>query len=106
MKIKTGDNVAIIHGKDHGKTGKVIQVLTDKSTNKKMIVVEGVNILKKHLRARSGEKGRVIELPAPFDASNAMVIDEKTNRPSRVGYKVEGKTKTRIAKTSNTPLAS
>lgn len=106
MHIKTGDNVKIIHGKDHGKTGSVIQVLTDKATGKKRIVVEGVNLLKKHLRAHSGEKGRVIELPAPFDASNAMVLDEKTNRPTRVGYTTTGTKKTRISKTSNTPLAS
>jgi large subunit ribosomal protein L24 len=105
MKIKTGDNVAIIHGKDRGKTGTVLQILTDKKTGKKKIVVEGVNKLKKHLRARGGEKGRVIELPAPFDISNAMVIDSKTNRPTRVGYSLDGDKKTRVSKTSNTPIA-
>lgn len=105
MKIKTGDNVAVIYGKDRGKTGKVIQMLTDKATGKKKVVVEGVNVLKKHLRARGGEKGRTIELPAPMDVSNVMLIDEKTNRPTRVGFTGAGKNKQRVAKTSNTELA-
>lgn len=105
MKIKTGDNVAVIHGKDRGKTGKVIQLLTDKATGKKKVVVEGVNVLKKHLRAGGGEKGRTIELPAPMDVSNVMLVDSKTNRPTRVGFAGTGKTKQRVAKTSNTEIA-
>lgn len=106
MKIKTGDNVSIIHGKDRGKTGKIIQVLTDKKSKEKYVVVEGANVLKKHLPARGGESGRVIELPAPMAISNVMIIDEKTNRPTRVGYTIDGDTKKRVAKTSNTPIAS
>lgn len=106
MKIKTGDNVSVIHGKDRGKSGKVIQVLTDKQTGTKKVVVEGLNVLKKHLPGRGGEKGRVIELPAPMNMSNVMLVDEKSGRPTRVGYDVTGDKKQRIAKTSNTPLAS
>jgi len=95
MKIKTNDNVKIVAGKDKGKEGKVIQVFAKEGK----IVVEGMNIMKKHLRPKKhGEKGQVIELAAPFDASNAMLICEKCGKPTRVGYKVEEKSKNRICK--------
>ncbi|MFH1946988.1 MAG: 50S ribosomal protein L24 [Candidatus Magasanikbacteria bacterium] len=102
MKIKTGDKVKVLSGKDNGKTGKVIQVLFDKKTRQSYVVVEGVNVLKKHMRARrQGEKGQIIELPAPLNISNVMLIDSKSGKPSRVGYKMEGKEKKRIAKKSD-----
>jgi len=84
MKIKTGDNVKVITGKDRGKTGKVLQVFV--ATHK--VVVEGVNITVKNTRARKqGEKGQKIEYPAPLDISNVMLIDPQTNQPTRVGYR-------------------
>ncbi len=102
MKIKTGDNVHVLSGKDRGKTGKVVQVLQNKTTHQSYVVVEGVNILKKHLRAgRKGEKGQTIELPAPIHASAVALIDPKTNKGTRVGYRIEGGTKKRISRASN-----
>ncbi len=102
MKIKTGDNVVILSGKDRGKTGKIVQVLRNKATAQSYVVVEGVNVLKKHLRAgRQGEKGQVIELPSPIHASAVAVIDPKTNKGTRVGYRIEGDAKKRVAKGSN-----
>lgn len=96
MKIKTGDKVKILKGKDAGKTGKVIQVLTGE-----YVVVEGANILKKHMRARrQGEKGQMIELPAPIRIGNVMLIDPKSGKPTRVGFKKEGNEKKRVAKVS------
>ena len=101
MKIKTGDNVKVLSGKDRGKTGKVIQVLHNKQIDKYFVVIEGLNLLKKHMRAgRQGDKGQVIELPAPMHMSNVMLIDPKTDKPTRVGYKQEGSDKKRIAKRS------
>ncbi|EKE07632.1 MAG: 50S ribosomal protein L24 [uncultured bacterium] len=101
MKIKTGDKVKILSGKDRAKTGKVLQVLKNKLTNKVFVVVEGANLLKKHLRAgRKGEKGQIIELPAPLDISNVMLIDSSSKKPTRVGYKIEGGEKKRISKVS------
>jgi large subunit ribosomal protein L24 len=95
MKIKTNDNVKIIAGKDKGKEGKVVQVFAKEGK----IVVEGANIMKKHLRPKKqGEKGQVIELAAPFNASNAMLICEKCGKPTRVGYKIGEKSKNRICK--------
>lgn len=100
MKIKTGDNVKVLSGKDRGKTGKVIQVLKNKKTDRLFVVVEGVNVLKKHLRSGGEEKGRVIELSAPINVSNVMLIDPKTGKPTRVGFERTGDKKKRIAKKS------
>jgi large subunit ribosomal protein L24 len=101
MKIKNGDKVKILKGKDAGKTGKVIQVMKNKSTEKVLVVVEGVNLLKKHLRSgKQGEKGQIIELPSPMNISNVMLIDAKSGKPTRVGFKMEGTEKKRVAKVS------
>jgi large subunit ribosomal protein L24 len=101
MKIKTGDKVKVLTGKDAKKTGKVVQVIKNKETNQFYVVVEGVNVLKKHMRARrQGEKGQVIELPAPMHISNVQLIDDKSGKPTRVGFKKEGDTKKRVAKVS------
>jgi len=101
MKIKTGDKVKVLSGKDRDKIGKVVQVLTNKKTARKYVVVEGVNILKKHIRTKQkNQKGQIIELPAPIDLSNVMLIDVKSDKPTRVGYKIEGDDKKRLAKRS------
>lgn len=103
MKIKTGDKVKVIAGRkqNQGQTGKVLQVLINKEKNQAYVVVEGVNLRKKHLRSRrSGEKGQTIELSSPIHISNVMLIDPKSNKPTRVGYKKEGDKKVRVAKVS------
>lgn len=114
MKIKVGDTVAVISGKQQDKfttdkkgnqtrkTGKVIKVYP--KLNK--VVVEGVNIIKKHQKPNASEsEGRIVEIEAAIDASNVMIIDPKTNEPTRVGYGInkDGE-KVRIAKKSNTVL--
>lgn len=101
MHIKTGDNVKVLSGREKGKTGKVIQVINDKESGRSYVVVENLNLRKKHFRPRQkNEKGQVIELAAPIDASNVMVIDPKSNKPTRVGYTIEGDSKKRVAKKS------
>lgn len=95
MKIKTNDQVHIMRGKDAGKTGKVVQVFP--TENK--VVVDGMNIMKKHVRARGeGQKGQVLELSAPINVSNVMLICSKCGKPTRVGYKKDGDTKKRFCK--------
>lgn len=95
MKIKTGDKVEIISGKDRGKNGKVIQVFPKELK----VVVEGVNIVKKHLRTnRQGEKGQVIELSAPLAVSKVALLCPRCNSQARVGYKIEGQKKQRLCK--------
>ncbi|MFA6427585.1 MAG: 50S ribosomal protein L24 [Candidatus Magasanikbacteria bacterium] len=102
MKIKTGDKIKILSGKDRNKTGKVVQVMKNKLDGQWYVVIEGANILKKHVRAgKRGEKGQIIELPTPVHASNVMLIDPKSGKPTRVGFVQEGESKKRVARISN-----
>ncbi|MDP2624601.1 MAG: 50S ribosomal protein L24 [Candidatus Peregrinibacteria bacterium] len=101
MKIKTGDNVVVIAGKYKGKTGKIMRVM--KKTNK--IVVEKMNIRIKHMKKTQSRPGEIIRYEAPFDASNVMLIDPKSGKRTRVGYKkLENGKKIRIAKVSGDEL--
>ena len=89
-KIKTGDKVIMLAGKNKGKSGKVIQVM---APNK--VVIEGLNLLIKHLRPRrQGEKGQRIEFPAFMNATNLSLVCPKCGRATRIGAKIvklEGK---------------
>ncbi len=101
MKIVKGDKVIVIAGSDKGKTG-VVQAVYPK-TNK--VVVEGVNIHKKHKKpTQNNPEGSVVEMYVPIDASNVAIVDPKTKKASRVGYKVEKGVKTRISKASGSKL--
>jgi large subunit ribosomal protein L24 len=95
MKIKKGDKVLIITGKDKGKQGKVLEVLPKENR----IMVEGVNIVKKHRRPRSErEKGQIVELAKPFDVSNVKLVCPKCGQAARLGYRLTEKGKYRICK--------
>lgn len=92
MKIKKGDKVQIMRGKDKGKTGTVVRVLKD--DNK--VVVDGLNIRFRHLRPkRANEKGQRVEFSAPLPASNVMVVCPDKHKPTRVGYILDNGTKKR-----------
>lgn len=93
MKIQKGDTVIIKSGKDRGKTGKVLSVLSVRNA----VIVEGLNLYKKHQKARGqGQKGGIIQKPMPVHASNVMILDGKTKRGARVGYDISGDRKARI----------
>jgi len=95
MKIKKNDTVLIISGKDRGKKGKVLKAFPKENK----VLVEGVNIVKKHQRPRrQGEKGQIIQLPKPIDVSNVKLICSKCGKATRVGYKIVGDRKFRICK--------
>lgn len=96
MRIKKGDNVKIISGKDRGKTGKVTRCAHAKGK----LVVDGLNIIIRHTRPRrQGEKGQRVEVSAPIDISNVRIICPKCGKPARVGYKkLPDKTKKRVCK--------
>jgi len=95
MKIRKGDNVKILAGKDRGKTGKVLRV----DPKEKKAVVEGLNLVKKHTRPRrQGEKGQRVSVPALMDASNLMIVCPKCSKFARIGYKVRGEKKYRVCK--------
>ena len=99
MNFKVGDEVVVIAGSDKGKTGKIVRTLRDENR----VVVEGVNIVKKHQKATAQETGGIVEMAAPIHASNVMIIDPKTKKRTRVGHTTDEKTgkKIRIAKKSN-----
>lgn len=95
MKIKKGDNVKIIAGKDRGHTGKVVRVLP----SRERLVVDGVNLLKRHVRSRrQGQKGEVVQFASPLHISNAELVCGACGRATRVGYRMEGNKKTRFCK--------
>ena len=101
MKIKVGDNVKVLAGKDKGKEGKVIKTL--KKDNK--VVVEGINMVKKHVKPRGmNEVGSIVDVEAPIHASNVMIIDPKTKKPTRIGHSIENDKKVRISKKSGEKL--
>ena len=101
MKIKVNDTVIIMSGKDKGKKGKVVRALPSEDK----VVVEGVNMKKKHQKAgRKGAQGEVIEFAAPVHVSNVMIEDPKSKKPTRVGYKMVNGKKVRIAKKSGTDV--
>ena len=101
MHIKTGDKVVVISGSSKGKQGKITQILRDENR----VVVEGVNIRKKHLKPNGQREGSIVDREAPIHASNVMLIDPKTNKPTRIGHTVDKKgKKIRIARTSNESL--
>ncbi len=98
MKLKKGDNVIVITGKDKGKKGKIVRVLAP--MNK--VIVEGVNMMKKHQRPRrSGERGSMIDKAMPMNASNVMMLDPKSGTRTRLGKKKVGDTLVRVARKSN-----
>lgn len=95
MKIKKGDSIIIISGKDRGKQSKVLRVFP--KTEK--ILAEGAALRKKHQRPRKqGQKGEVVTLPTPFHVSNAMLFCKNCGKGSRVGYQILSGKKVRICK--------
>lgn len=101
MHVKKGDKVMVISGKDKGKTGTILA--TSPKTDR--VVVEGVNIVKKHSKpSQMNPQGGISNMEAAIHVSNVMLIDPKTNEPTRVGYKVEDGKKVRIAKKSGESL--
>ncbi len=85
MKIRKNDNVIVIAGNARGKTGKVLKVYPDKDR----IIVEGVNVIKRHTRpSQRNPQGGIVQKEAPIHVSNVMLLDPKTNQPTRVGMKV------------------
>ena len=99
MNFKVGDEVVVITGSDKGKTGKIVKTLRDENR----VVVEGVNVVKKHQNATAQATGGIIEVEAPINASNVMILDPKTKKRTRIGHTTDTKTnkKIRIAKKSN-----
>jgi len=96
-KIRKGDKVVVLTGKDKGKTGEVIEVRPSEDRVK----VRGVNLVKKHQRQTPTQQGGIVEIEAALHVSNVAHIDPKTSKPTRVGFKtLEDGRKVRVAKAS------
>ena len=95
MKIRSGDQVVVITGKDKGKTGRVLRVL-----GSGRLVVSDANMRTKHIRGSVNKPGQIIKYEASLDSSNVMLVDPKSNKRTRIGFEVTEKGKKRIAKRS------
>ena len=101
FKMKKGDLVEVIAGKDKGKQGKILQLLTDKNR----VLVEGVNRVKRHTKpSQKNAQGGIIEKEAAIHASNVMLVDPKTNKGGRVKIVMKGDKKSRVFKKSGSEL--
>ena len=97
MKIKKGDRVIVTTGRDKGKTGDVLKMLPKDDR----VLVQGVNMIKRHQRATQASAGGIVEMEASIHVSNLAHIDPKDDKPTKVGFKVlEGGNKVRFAKRS------
>lgn len=99
-KIKKGDTVMVMAGKDRGTSGKILQVLTKKDR----VIVEGRNMIKKHQRQTGNQEGGILEIEAPIHVSNVMVVDPSDDKPCRVGFELKDGKKRRVSKRTGTVL--
>ncbi|MGX9986213.1 50S ribosomal protein L24 [Chryseobacterium sp. POL2] len=106
LKIKRGDNVIITTGRKEikGKTGEVIEVIKKEGKDARVIIA-GLNIVKKHVKpSAQNPQGGIVEKEASIHISNVMLVDPKTGKATKVGYKVDGDKKVRFAKQSGETL--
>lgn len=96
LKVKKGDKVVVLTGKDKGKTGEIKKVMPE--DNK--VVVQGVNVQTKHRKPSQMGPGGLDKIEMPIHVSNVAIVDPKTSKPTRVGYKTVGDRKVRVARRS------
>jgi large subunit ribosomal protein L24 len=96
QKIRKGDNVVVLAGKDKGRTGEVVQVMPKEDK----AVVRGVNMIARHQKQSASQEGGIIRKEAPLHLSNIAIADPKDNKPTRVGFDFRDGKKVRIAKRS------
>ena len=99
-KIKKGDKVFIVSGKDKGKEGEVTKIIKT-TTNQDKALVQGINLVKRHMKPSQDNPGGIISEERPIQISNLMIVDPKTKKPTRVGFKFDKKgNKVRFSKKS------
>ncbi|MBR6412315.1 MAG: 50S ribosomal protein L24 [Alphaproteobacteria bacterium] len=101
MKIKKGDQVIVITGRDKGKTGEVIQAMPKESK----VLVRGINLVKRHTKPTQENAGGIVSKEKPIHVSNVALIDPKSGKATRVGIKLDKGQKVRIAKKSGEVIA-
>ena len=100
QKIRKGDEVVVLTGKDKGRTGEVVQVMPKEDR----AVVKGINLVKRHQRQTQTQEAGIITKEASIHLSNIAIADPKDGKPTRVGFKVEGDKKVRVAKRSGVSI--
>ena len=96
QKIRKGDKVVVLTGKDKGRSGDVTKVMPKEGR----ATVAGINMVKRHTRQSQTSEGGIIAKEAPIDLSNLAIVDPKDGKPTRVGFRMEGDKKVRFAKTT------
>jgi large subunit ribosomal protein L24 len=96
QKIRKGDEVVVLTGKDKGRKGTVLRVLPKDNR----AVVSGINVVKRHQRQSPNQEGGIISKEASIDLSNVALLDPKDSKPTRVGFRMEGERKVRVSKRS------
>lgn len=94
MKLKVGDKVKVLSGKDKGREGDIERIFPKKD----LILIPGLNIYKKHVKGAQGQKGGIYELPRPFLTSKVMLVCPKCKKTARVGFRLAGNEKVRVCK--------
>lgn len=94
MKIRKGDNVMVMIGKDSGKTGSIEKILTKEGK----VLIAGVNVVKRHVKGREGIEGGIIDIPKPVNLSNVQIVCKGCKKVTRVGFITKGTDKQRICK--------
>jgi large subunit ribosomal protein L24 len=100
QRLTVGDQVVVIRGNDKGKRGKVSKLTAER------VIVEGVNIVKRHLKQTPQRPGGILDVEAPIAKSNVMLVDPSTNKPTRVSVKIENDKKVRVGKSGTAILAA
>jgi large subunit ribosomal protein L24 len=100
QRLTVGDQVVVIRGNDKGKRGKVSKLTADR------VIVEGVNVVKRHLKQTPQRPGGILDVEAPISKSNVMLVDPTTNKPTRISVKIENDKKVRVGKSGTAILAS
>ena len=100
QRLSVGDQVVVIRGNDKGKRGKVSKLTSDR------VIVEGVNVVKRHLKQTPQRPGGILDVEAPISKSNVMLVDPTTNKPTRVSVKIENDKKVRVGKSGTAILAA
>jgi large subunit ribosomal protein L24 len=97
LKVKKGDRVVVITGSDKGKRGEILRVMPDEGR----VLVSGVNLVKRHTKQSAKTQGGIVTKESPIHVSNVSLLDPKTQKPTKVGYKILGDgTKVRVARKS------
>ncbi len=100
-KLRIGDEVVVVTGKDVGKKGKIERILKAKNA----VIVQGLNMVKKHKRSQEQiKKPEIVDIAAPIHISNVMLVDPETKKPTRIGFRFENGKKVRFARRSGVSL--